>query len=208
AAVSRELSRFGHVGAAPLSASRFAAAGAGSRQLRQAYGFSKQDALAKTVREDSPFWHGGSLAIGGQSMTRFERRSVLMAGGVIALGMGLPCSLRASSAPAGVFVVDRRFAISEAAGRDRRACGALVVDPRDEDLGIGWRGAIPSWLNHNLATLEGVTLWSDFVICEALARTFGLRRAAAPTAFEREEGLHHWLLSRERGNIRLSGLPI
>lgn len=132
-------------------------------------------------------------------MTRFERRSILKAGAAIVAASSLPGDLRAAGRRPGVFVVDRRFAVSEAAARDRHLRGAMIVDPRDEDLGISWRGRIPEWLNRYDATVEGVTLWSDFVICEAFGRSFGLRPVgpAQPVTWTADQGLHHWSLAAE-----------
>lgn len=132
-------------------------------------------------------------------MKLFERRSILKAGAVTGAAICLPGELCAAGRRPGVFVVDRRFAVSEAVARDRRERGALVIDPRLEDLGISWRGPIPRWLDDNEAIVEGVTLWSDFVICEAFARTVGLALAGPPqpAASAADRGLHRWLLAGE-----------
>jgi hypothetical protein len=139
-----------------------------------------------------------SRGVGGRWMMRVERRSILKAGAVTAAVLCWPGDLRAAGSPARVFVVDRRFAVSEAVARDRRRRGAQIVDPREEDLGISWRGRIPKWLDRHEAIVEGVTLWSDSIICGAFGRTFGLRLATPlrPVALTVDEGLHHWLLLR------------
>ena len=135
-------------------------------------------------------------------MRLLERRSILKGGAAATAALCLPGELGAAGTRAGVFVVDRRFAVSEAVARDRRERGALVVDPRQEDLGVSWRGRIPEWLGDNEASVEGVTLWSDFVICQTFARSCGLRLVGAPqpAASAAEQGLHRWLLARARAD--------
>jgi hypothetical protein len=139
-------------------------------------------------------------------MRLLERRTILKGGAAATAALCLPGELGASGRRAGVFVVDRRFAVSEAIARDRRGRGALVVDPREEDLGVSWRGRIPAWLGQNEASVEGVTLWSGFIICQTFARSFGLRLAGAPqpAASAAEHGLHRWLLVRA-GTVASSG---
>ena len=132
-------------------------------------------------------------------MAHCERRSILKAGAVTAAMLWLPGDLRAASWRPGVFVVDRRFRVSQAIARDRSRRGAMIVDPRAEDLGISWRDRIPEWLDRNEAIVEGVTLWSDLIICEVFGRTLGLRLAGPPQppTASTDRGLHRWLLARE-----------
>ena len=131
-------------------------------------------------------------------MPEFDRRSVIKAAVATGTTLCIPGHLRAAARSPGVFVVDRRFAASAAAASDRAAWGALVIDPRREDLGIAWRQRIPQWLEHHDGAIEGVTLWTDLVICQAFARDHRLAfvRPPEPVQPVRAPGLQRWMLAR------------
>ena len=61
--------------------------------------------------------------------------------------------------------------------------GHIVIDPREEDLGLAWRKRIPVLLERYEGRLEGVTQWSDWVICQTFARQHGLILTRPPRAF-------------------------
>lgn len=117
-------------------------------------------------------------------MTNFDRRTIVKAGAVLGIGAGtplcMPLALRAAGPPHGVFVVDRRFAASVAAAVARSERGAVVIDPREEDLGICWRKRIPGLLAQRGHIVEGMTLWSDLFVCQTFARAHGLSLAGPP----------------------------
>ena len=109
----------------------------------------------------------------------------------------VPGALHAATpgAPAELFVFDARFARSAMLAGSHRAAGAILLDPRETDLGVAWRETIPSLLSQG-RTIEGLTLWSDRMICEIFARDAG----ATFTSLEISAGdnaatkLHHWRL--------------
>ena len=141
-------------------------------------------------------------------MIAFDRRSVITAAVATGTALCVPGTLRAAARSPGVFVVDRRFAASAAAASDRAAVGAMVIDPRREDLGIAWRKRIPQWLDHNGGVIEGVTLWTDLVICQAFARDFRLALVLPPEPVQPvlAPGLQRWMLA-ERGFKTQRPLP-
>ena len=75
-------------------------------------------------------------------------------------------------AAAGLFVFDARFARSLAMAQSHLAAGAALLDPRETDLGIAWRGTIPALLDQG-QRIGGLTLWSDRMISEIFAREAG-----------------------------------
>lgn len=130
-------------------------------------------------------------------MTPFTRRSVLKHSAATAALIALPPSLSAAApqVPA-LFVFDARFARSAILAESYRAAGAALLDPRESDLGVAWRGMIPSLLQQGMR-IEGLTLWSDRMISEIFAREAGaafsaLEMAAGDQAATR---LQHWHLA-------------
>ena len=109
----------------------------------------------------------------------------------------IPTTLHAAEpgARAALFVFDARFARSAMLADSRLAAGAILLDPRETDLGVAWRETIPSLLKQG-RTIEGLTLWSDRMICEIFARDAG----ATFTSLEVSAGdkaatkLQHWQL--------------
>jgi hypothetical protein len=130
-------------------------------------------------------------------MTGFDRRTVIATAAMTGAALTVPGALWAGKPRAGVFVVDRRFAASEAVALDRVGLGAIVIDPREEDLGIAWRQRIPQWLERNGRVMEGVTLWSDLFICQTFARSHGLVvvRSPQPVPSALADELQHWMLA-------------
>ena len=135
------------------------------------------------------------LNLGG--MTGFDRRTAMKTTIVTGAALSMPRALWAAGHRPGLFVVDRRFAVSAAAALDRDKLGITVIDPREEDLGKAWRGRIPRLLEQNGLVMEGVTLWSDLFICQTFARAHGLelvhpaRRVPSASA----AGLQYWTLA-------------
>jgi len=117
---------------------------------------------------------------------------------VTGAALTMPRALWAAEVRPGIFVVDRRFAASAAAALDRDKRGTTVIDPREEDLGNAWRVRIPRLLEQKGLVMEGVTLWSDLVICQMFARAHGLeltqpaRRVPSASA----AGLLYWTLAK------------
>lgn len=133
-------------------------------------------------------------------MMPITRRTLIRHGAATAAiatmaGGGLAPALAAgtSDKPAALFVFDARFARSVALARSHRLAGAEVLDPRMADLGIAWRGSIPALLQQGLP-VEGLTLWSDRLICEIFAREAGASFHSAPVApgSEAASELFHW----------------
>lgn len=133
-------------------------------------------------------------------MTPITRRTMMMHSAAtitFAGGALVPAALRAAplQVPPALFVFDARFARSTILAERYRAAGASLLDPRESDLGIAWRGLIPSLLQRG-ERIEGLTLWSDRMITEIFAREAG----AAFSALEVSAGdaaatsLQHWHL--------------
>lgn len=133
-------------------------------------------------------------------MAGLDRRTAILGGMVAGSVFGLPSALRAADLPGRIIIVDRRFAASKAIAGSRAASGALVIDPRETDLGLVWREHLAVPLEHRESVVEGITLWSDLVICETFAREHGLRLASAPRQLGagQPSGLQHWILARPR----------
>ena len=131
-------------------------------------------------------------------MTGCDRRTVIGAAMVTGAVLAVPRALWAAEPRPGLFVVDRRFAASDAAALDRASLGVIVIDPREEDLGMTWRQRIPRLLERNGAVVEGVTLWSDLFICQTFARPHGLTliRPPQPVLSGLAAGLQHWKLAK------------
>lgn len=126
------------------------------------------------------------------------KRSAATAAITCAGGALMPTSLLAtpSQVPPALFVFDARFARSTLLAESYRAAGASLLDPRETDLGVAWRGLIPSLLQQG-QRIEGLTLWSDRLITEIFAREAGatfssLELAAGDAAATR---LQHWHLA-------------
>ena len=133
-------------------------------------------------------------------MTPITRRIMIgqsAAALTVAGGALVPGALHAAAPgdPAALFVFDARFARSVMLADSHRAAGATLLDPREIDLGVAWRETIPSLLGQG-RTIEGLTLWSDRMICEIFARDAG----ATFTSLEVSAGdkaatkLQHWQL--------------
>ncbi len=133
-------------------------------------------------------------------MTPITRRTLIRRGAAattVAGFVGLPSSLSAATPPGSpaLFVFDARFARSAALADSHRSAGATLLDPRIADLGIAWREQIPALLQQG-QRIEGLTMWSDKMICEIFARDAG----ASFTALEISAGdsagtrLQHWWL--------------
>jgi IS5 family transposase len=97
-------------------------------------------------------------------------------------------------APA-LFVFDARFARSAALAGSHGATGIALLDPRKVDLGIAWREQIPALLRQG-QRIEGLTLWSDRMICEIFARDMGVPFAAEDVSAGEGTAtrLQHWWL--------------
>ena len=133
-------------------------------------------------------------------MTPITRR-IMIGQSAAALAVGssaiVPTSLLAAAPadPAALFVFDARFARSVMLADSHLKVGAVLLDPRETDLGVAWRETIPSLLKQGRA-IEGLTLWSDRMICEIFARDAG----ATFTSLEVGAGdkaatkLQHWRL--------------
>ena len=130
-------------------------------------------------------------------MIRSNRRTVLK--GTLAIGslaaLGTIPFAAARAAPA-IFIFDDRFPASRLLAQGWQALGVPILDPRDHDLGIAWRGHIPSLLEAG-GTLEGATLWSDRWVCETFARAHGLALMVDQAALPGPAGggLSRWRLA-------------
>ncbi len=134
-------------------------------------------------------------------MTPITRRTLIARGAAataVAVFGALPATLSAA-APNGIpalFVFDARLSRSIALAHSHRTSGAILLDPRATDLGIAWREQIPALLQQG-QRIEGLTMWSDKMICEIFARDAG----ASFTAMEISAGdragtrLQHWWLA-------------
>ena len=125
------------------------------------------------------------------------RQSTAAATLSVAGGLLVPTSLQAASptTPAALFVFDARFVRSAMLADSHHAAGAILLDPRDTDLGIAWRDLIPPLLQQG-RMIAGLTLWSDRMICEIFARDAGatfssVELSAGDKAATR---LQHWRL--------------
>ena len=128
-------------------------------------------------------------------MISATRRTVMMGTlGVAAIG-AMPVALRARDLPA-IFIYDQRFTASLELADRWRAMGVPVLDPRDHDLGLAWRGHIPDLLRRG-SRIEGATLWSDRFVCESFGRTHGLSAMATDFALPGERGgaLRQWVIA-------------
>lgn len=128
------------------------------------------------------------------------RRAMLAAGSGLTLSSLLPAaaSARASASiltrPA-LVVFDARFGISALLAERQAALGAATLDPRDHDLGPAWRGQMAGLLDAG-GRIEGLTLWSDRLVCEILARDSGHPFAASKRPLASPDGalLYHWVI--------------
>lgn len=134
-------------------------------------------------------------------MTPITRRTLIARGAAATAvaGFGALPAVVSAAAPPGtpaLFVFDARFARSMALAQSHRHSGASLLDPREADLGIAWRGQIPALLQQG-QRIEGLTMWSDRLISEIFARDAGLafhavELSAGDSAATR---LHHWWLA-------------
>lgn len=92
--------------------------------------------------------------------------AVSLAGGAAFSSPLLAATGQASPA---LFVFDARFDRSVALAESYARAGAILLDPREADLGRAWQGLIPSLLQQG-KRIEGLTLWSDRLISEIFAR--------------------------------------
>ncbi len=129
--------------------------------------------------------------------TLIRRGAATAALATLASGALVP-SAAVATAPSrqpALFVFDARFSRSVALAHSHRANGADLLDPRADDLGVAWRGRIPGLLDQG-AAIEGLTLWSDRLICEIFARDAGV--AFHATSLSAASGaptqLYHWWL--------------
>ena len=105
-------------------------------------------------------------------MIRSDRRTLIKGSMAIAALGAMPAALRAQGVAPAVFVYDRRFAASRQLAQEWAGQGVAILDPREHDLGLAWRGHIPQLLASGGA-IAGATLWSDRFICETFARDHG-----------------------------------
>jgi len=132
-------------------------------------------------------------------MTPITRRMLIKRGAATAAlsvaGATLPQSLRAAhiGGPTALFVFDARFDRSHSLAESYRSAGVALLDPRDTDLGIAWREVIPSLLQQG-QVVEGMTLWSDRLICEIFAREAGATFSSLEIAAGDKAAttLQHW----------------
>lgn len=129
-------------------------------------------------------------------MAQVDRRTMMQSALAVGALLHLPSVAQAATTRPSVVLVDERFLQSAAFARHWKTLGAAVIDARREDLGRAWRQRIPDLLTQSGASIAGVTLWSDLLICEMCARGHGPAlatptRALAPAA---EPGLYHWVL--------------
>lgn len=129
-------------------------------------------------------------------MTGLSRRGLMKGGaGALAVAAVTPASLRATGiAGPALFVYDARLPLSQTAAHDMAATGAMLIDPREHDLGAAWRLRIPEALAAG-GTVEGLTLWSDCLISQIFAREQGY--AFTISEVPQAEGhaglpLYHW----------------
>lgn len=127
-------------------------------------------------------------------MTGFSRRTVIKGAAATTATLSIHSFAWAAEVPASVFVFDGRFGAAAALALNRSARGAAVIDPREEDLGLAWRGKIPRFLARQGTVVEGVTLWSDLLICRTFAREHGLALAGARELVG--SGLLRWTMVR------------
>ncbi|MFC3099035.1 hypothetical protein [Alteraurantiacibacter palmitatis] len=124
------------------------------------------------------------------------RRDVLAAGSALAAAATLPGQALAASAKGPALVVfDARFGLSAHLAERRAARGAATLDPRDHDLGLAWRVQLAGLLDAG-EHIEGLTLWSDRLVCEILARDAGHAFVASERPQASPEGamLYHWVI--------------
>jgi hypothetical protein len=130
-------------------------------------------------------------------MTPITRRTMMMHSAAGAGGLLVPAALRAAplQVPPALFVFDTRFARSAMLAQRYRAAGASLLDPRENDLGVAWRGLIPSLLQRG-QRIEGLTLWSDRMITEIFAREAGAAFSAQQISAgdAAATSLQHWHL--------------
>ena len=110
-------------------------------------------------------------------MTAMTRRMMMQHSAAAAAAVSLagtaafssPLRAAPSQASPALFVFDARFDRSLALAESYARAGAILLDPREVDLGIAWQGLIPSLLQQG-QQIEGLTLWSDRMISEIFAR--------------------------------------
>ena len=129
-------------------------------------------------------------------MIRSNRRTLIKGSmAMVALG-AVPAALRAQGIRPALFIYDARFATSAHLAQEWEGQGVAVLDPREHDLGLAWRGHIPQMLAQG-GTLAGATLWSDRFICETFARNHGrsqlLHDAQLPGM--NDGALRHWAIA-------------
>ena len=130
-------------------------------------------------------------------MAGFDRRTVIKGTLVAGAVLSTPSLARAAALRPSVFVADSRFRPSAAAALEWSKLGVAVIEARRDDLGIAWRRRIPSLLARDGGGIAGLTLWSDLLICQMLAREHGLAlaspcRTVVPPV---DDGLYDWMLS-------------
>ena len=128
------------------------------------------------------------------------RRAVLAAGSGLTLSSLLPAAASASTSASvltgpALVVFDARFGLSALLAEHQAARGAATLDPRDYDLGLAWRGQMAGLLDAG-ERIEGLTLWSDRLVCEILARDSGHPFAASARPLASPDGamLYHWVI--------------
>ena len=131
-------------------------------------------------------------------------RRTMLKGGIALGGMAMLGALGdlaampvdpARRAPA-IFIFDGRFAASVALADRWARRGVPVLDPRDHDLGLAWRGHIPALLADGRG-IEGATWWTDRWLCDPLAGPHGLRPQPGDLALPGPAGeaLRQWVLA-------------
>jgi len=127
----------------------------------------------------------------------FDRRSVIKAGALAGLAVAQPALAIGQQGRPALFLWDARFAPSADVARLLRDRGTALIDAREHDLGIAWRGRIPELLSANPGGIEGLTLWSDKFICESFGRDHGLGVAFEKPVLQAPGAtpLLHWRLA-------------
>ena len=105
-------------------------------------------------------------------MTEWDRRDVLMAGGVATTFATLPATL--SSAPSHIVIGDTRFAASRTLAARTAKSGARIVWT-DGDITDFWRDELDLLWRHRKVSLSGLTTGATLFYLERLAMDRGLR---------------------------------
>ena len=126
-------------------------------------------------------------------MIRSDRRTLMKGSMALAALGAMPAALRAQGHRPALFIYDARFPASAQLAEEWAGQGVAILDPREHDLGLAWRGHIPRLLVRG-GGLAGATMWSDRFICETFARSHGRSQLLHDAPLPGSD-LRHWAIA-------------